>query len=422
MNKGGTDERIDPLQAIAISQVKFKILLRMSKFLGIFQVTICFSLLIGIFLFFDVEAALAHTPHDIILQVAISPTYDQDQTLFIYSSTEGGLLKSEDGGKSWKIVGTGLNNKYELSSLDISYQSKKTLFFSSLGDGIYKSQDEGVSWNKVNQGLGTLNIDLVSIAPDSADVVLAAGTEQGLYKTENGGASWTQVMAEENKITAIAFFPKQNNQVIVGDRQGNLYFSRDRAESWKRLVTLENSGAIQAVAISPSYETDQTVWVGTEQEGIFQTVDGGVSFAKINNGIWEGAIMSLAISPNYQTDSTIFASTWHEGVFRSNDGGKSWKKSSKGLTQTGQANTYNKPHFSDLSISPTYSQDQAVFIAGFDGLFKSTNGGRVWRQMDIANGVAGIIRDIALSPDYKNDSMVAITTHYKGVYIIRGFT
>ena len=384
---------------------------------------ICICLLSMLtFCFFDVDAALAHGPHDVVIEVELSPNYDQDQTAYYlldsYLPIWGNLFKSEDGGDSWTRIEKGLDNQHKLFSLAVSSQSKETLFLSTLGDGIYKSQDEGASWVKVNQGLETLSIDLVAIAPDSAEVVFAAGTESGLYKTENGGTSWTQVMPGENKIKAIAFDPKQNDQIIVGDNQGTLYFSGDRGESWKQLVTLNNSGAIQAVAISPNYQSDQTVWVGTEKEGIWETVDGGVSFAPVNNGIGDRLIMSLAISPNYEADSTILASTWHEGVFRSTDGGKSWKKQSRGLKKHSQADTtlYKSPHFSDLSISQTYSQDQTVFLAGFDGVFKSTNGGLSWRDVNIGKGATSL-RNIAISPNYQNDSTVAIATLYQGVYI-----
>ncbi|MGF1539082.1 MAG: YCF48-related protein [Pleurocapsa sp.] len=370
---------------------------------------------------FDVDTALAHSPHDVVIDVELSPNYAQDQTAYFildgYLPIWGNLFKSTDGGDRWQRIEKGLDNQHKLFSLAVSSQSKKTLFLSTLGDGIYKSQDEGASWNKVNQGLETLSIDLVAIAPDSADVVFAAGTESGLYKTENGGTSWSTVTPGENKIKAIAFNP---NNIIVGDDRGNLYSSTDRGKNWQPLTTLENSGAIQAVAISPRYKTDRTVWVGTETAGIWQTVDGGVSFSPVNNGISDRSIMSLAISPNYETDLTILASTWHEGVFRSTDGGKSWNKQSRGLKKHAQADTtlYKSPHFSDLSISATYSQDKTVLLAGFDGVFKSTNGGRSWRDVNVGKGATSI-RNIAISPNYQDDSTVAISTIYQGVYLSR---
>jgi photosystem II stability/assembly factor-like uncharacterized protein len=380
------------------------------------KVTIFALLLTLAFFTFDVKAALAHYPHDDIFAVEISPNYQQDQTLLI--NVRGNILRSKDGGDSWQRIVKGLDHQHEISALDISAQSPKILFLSSLGDGIYKSENGGDSWVKVNQGLETLSFDLVAIAPDSADVVLAAATETGLYQTENGGASWSPVIAGDNKITAIAFSTAQKDRIIIGDNQGNLFFSDNRGKSWQILSTLKNSGAIRAIAISPDYQTERTVWVGTETGGVFKTVNGGVSFAKVNNGIRDRAITSLAISPNYQEDGTILASTWHEGVFSSKDGGKSWQYS-KGLTKDDQADlpNFNRPHFSNLIISQTFSQDRTVFVAGFDGLFKSTDGGRVWREVSTLS--SNIIVGFELSPDYQNDSTVAITTYLGGAYITR---
>ncbi|MDJ0633128.1 MAG: hypothetical protein QNJ34_08050 [Xenococcaceae cyanobacterium MO_188.B29] len=385
--------------------------------MSVFKSLSVFLLAILTVLFLGIESALAHTPHDQIFEVDISPTYDQDQTLFIHSPTEGGLLKSEDGGKSWKIIVKGLNNKYGLSSLDISSQFPKTLFLSSLGDGIYKSQDKGTSWSQVNQGLETLNINLVSISPDSSDVVLAAGTKQGLYKTKNGGKSWYPIIDGDSKITAIAFFPKQHDSIVIGDRQGILYKSNDEGESWNQVFTLPQSEPIRTIVISPNFPSDKTFFVGTEKGGIFKTVDGGISFQEVNEGLSDRAILSLAISPNYGTDSTVFASTWQGGVFHSNDRGNTWRKYSRGLTKISQADEFKEPHFRDVKISPTFSEDKTIFLAAFTGLFKSTNGGRVWGEIDIANTIAETITGIGLSPDYINDSTVAITTYYKGIYI-----
>ena len=85
---------------------------------------------------------------------------------------------------------------------------KEILFLSSLGDGIYKSEDGGLSWFLVNRGLPTPRIDLVAIAPDRADLVLAAGTEGGLFRTLDGGLTWHQVLGTERKIVALAFSPE----------------------------------------------------------------------------------------------------------------------------------------------------------------------------------------------------------------------
>ncbi|WP_052055411.1 YCF48-related protein [Myxosarcina sp. GI1] len=373
------------------------------------------SLLLTVATFgFNVRTALAHYPHDDIFAVEISPNYQQDRTLF--TNVRGNLLKSQDGGDSWQTIVNGLDYRHQLSSLAIATSSPKVLFLSTSGDGIYKSEDEGNSWFKVDRGLDNLNIELVAIAPDAVDLVLATGTERGLYKTDNGGASWESLtVGNQNKITALAFAPHQSESVIVGDELGQLYLSKDSGENWQQLTSLKDSGAINTIAISPNFATDGIFWLGTEDRGIFKTVDGGVFFTPANQGLKDSTIMSLAVAPDSET--TLLASTWHQGVFRSNDGGKSWQQSSKGLTTDAQADRpgFNRPHFSDLSVSQTFNQDRTVFAAGFDGLFKSTDGGRVWQELSTLS--PNIIVGLDISPDYQHDSTIAVTTYLGGAYL-----
>ena len=171
------------------------------KILGVFKV---FLLSILIVFCCNLKPAFAHSPHDVVIEVELSPDYAQDQTAYYlldgYFPFWGNLFKSEDGGSSWKRIEKGLDNQNKLTSLAVSPQSKQTLYLSSLGDGIYKSQDGGSSWFKVNQGLETLSIEQIAIAPNSSDLVLATGSKSGLYQTENGGVSWTQTMVGKSKI------------------------------------------------------------------------------------------------------------------------------------------------------------------------------------------------------------------------------
>lgn len=68
-----------------------------------------------------------------------------------------------------------------------------------------------------------------------------------------------------------------------------------------------------------------------------------------------GGIGALAISPNYATDNTIFAGTYGGGVFKSTSGGSSWSAMNAGL---GNLN------ISALALAPTTPR---TLFAGTDG-------------------------------------------------------
>ena len=67
-----------------------------------------------------------------------------------------------------------------------------------------------------------------------------------------------------------------------------------------------------------------------------------------------------------------------------------------------------------MRISDTFSKDKTIFLAAFDGLFKSTDGGQVWKKIDTLS--ANIIVGLAISPSYSSDSTVAIATYLGGAY------
>lgn len=391
----------------------------MNTILTRFRVMVGLGLSLLTVLFFNVNAALAHIPHDVVIDTKLSPNYAQDQTLYHLNqhgiTTWGNLFKSEDKGQSWQRIEDGLDNQYELSSLDISAQSPETLFLSSFGDGIYLSKSSGNTWQKVNSGLENLNIKKVLVSPHSSNLVFALGTEKGLYKTKDGGRSWSSVI-DEQQITAIAYFPHLENQMVIGNSLGQLSLSKDFGETWQPLAQFNNSGIIRDIKISPNYAADRTFFIGTET-GIFKTTDEGQSFNSVNQGLTELLIANLALSPNYQKDQTLFASAWKEGIFKSNDGGLSWQKSNQGLKTVEQAMSWDNPNFSQISISPNFVKDRTIFVAGFDGLFKTTNSGKNWQDTNIAGAVANHIHHIAISPNFANDQTLALSTLFYAPYL-----
>jgi len=380
----------------------------------------------GLLLCIDVGDPLAHTPHDVIGTLEISPFYHIDETLFVV--VQDLLQKSTDGGITWKQLSRGLDNTHTITSIAISpsFDADTTLFLSTDGDGIYRSTDAGLSWLKINPPANQSKIRALAISPTYASdrILLATGTEGGLYRTNDEGNIWNEVIKASVKIAAIDFpLGMDGNPLVIGDNKGMISVSRDYGDTWKQFFRLLNGDSISCVAISSTANSDLTVFIGTETSGVI-TIAGTVTADIIINNSLTGTgiplhepVTSLTISPNYRQDSIAYASTWHTGVFRSDDGAKTWKKFSTGLTSDPQADIwrFKAPHFSMLRLSRSFSRDRTIFLSGYDGLFKSTDAGTTWFQSDTLSG--DLITTLALSPKYFLDSTIAIVTFLHGIYL-----
>ena len=367
--------------------------------------------------FFCIGVANSHSPHEVIDSLDISPSYQSDRTVFIIVSDK--LRKSTDGGGSWQSLINGLDNKGILMDVAVSptFDQDNTIFVSSDGDGIYKSSDTGQSWLKVNSGLLNTKLDKLAIYSNyhAQKIVLASAINGGLYRTEDGGQLWKQVLPSDSNITAVAFLSGEaKSRVLAGDKQGNLYESNDTGKNWQPLGELGDE--ITSIAASPAISNDSTFFVGTRKSGLRKTDDAGKTFTRVGNEQLE-QVVSVKLSPSFALDSTILVSTWYQAAFISNDAGATWNHYGHGLSTDHQADTkkYFAPHFKDIRISNGNDQDSTVFLGGYDGLFKSDNGGRNWIQKETLP--LGSIRRLAVSHGNNDHMTAAITTYGGGAYV-----
>lgn len=371
----------------------------------------------------------AHAPHDKICLLDISPAFAIDSTVFISIGPQpdhfGRLLKSTDGGGSWIELGSGLDNKSFLTSIAISpaFRVDQTMFIGSSGDGVFKSVDGGLSWTKVDATFGVKNISLLEISPDyQADqVIVAAGGNGGLFRSGDGGEKWSQIMKGEKKITSIAFNRCQDGlKLLAGDSGGNVFVSIDDGLNWKSKGN-PLSSAITAISCFNNFHTNSKCLVGTQEEGIYEYGENGAPILARNAGlkmIGSGgfeSITSIAIAPDVKTNSKVFAATWSKAVFVSNDEGKTWQLHDSGITKHRQADKKHNPHFSRIRVSRSQKTDATIFLAGFDGLFKSEDSGKIWRQVETL--MTKRVEAVGISPDHSSSRTIAVATQYGGIYL-----
>lgn len=375
------------------------------------------ALLAGVFLAVGVPESDAHTPHDVIFDVEMSPSFDEDRTA--YAIARSYLLKTEDGGASWRRLVRGLDHKSPLSSIGVAASDSRVLYAGTKGDGVYRSEDEGTSWTKVNGNLPGANVLALAVSPHAADTVFVTIVGKGgpvVHRTDDGGRSWSQ-LPDAGRSRVIAFATDDDQVIFTGDGGGRVRLSSDGGSTWSVVYGGEGSGGIADIAVSPAFSRDRTVYVATREAGALVSTDGGGTFAPLDSRMTGTRLVSVMLSPAFEMDSTVWLSTWGDGVFTSDDAGATWQPRSEGLTTNEQADLLDNPQFGALRTSAGASGgDRTVFLAGFDGLFRAS-GSNDWESVETQ--VSSNIVSVAVSPNYRNDQTLAVATYINGALLSR---
>src|SRR5207253_2425366 len=101
--------------------------------------------------------------------------------------------------------------------------------------------------------------------------------------------------------------------------------------------------------------------------------------------------------------------------FVSSNRGESWSARRDGLTTNVQADLLHRSQFSNIRVAASRGGQKAtLFLAGFDGLFRSPDGGQSWHE--VQTQPASIVMGIAVSPTYAKDRTLFLATYLNGLF------
>jgi uncharacterized protein (TIGR03437 family) len=188
------------------------------------------------------------------------------------------------------------------------------------------------------------------------------------------------------------------------------------------------SGRISAVALDPGYDGigNRTVYAGAAQGGLWRSRDNGATWTPLIDDQPSLAIGSLAIDPS--NPNVIYVGTgegnnsgdsyYGAGLLKSVDGGATWAQITGPVsTVDPQVPAFLNSSIADITIDP--ANTQTVYLCtktaatygasggsgtaplGQRGVWKSTDGGATWRNLDPANGNFSA-NEVALDPQNPN--------------------
>ena len=223
-------------------------------------------------------------------------------------STERGVYRTSDGGKSWTLVLKGGNGSTGCGGMSVDAKNPDVVFaslwdfrrkgwtFRSGGDdanvrsgsGLYRSSDGGKTWSEVSGGglpakpYGRI---AVAVAPSNSKVVYAfvEAVKSALFRSDDGGKTWDRRDDSQMMVWRPFYFAN----LIVDPTKPDRIFKPDLAliQSLDGGKTFANVGGgahgdFHDVWIDPS---NPQIVIAGDDGGLWLSKDGGNRWWKANN-------------------------------------------------------------------------------------------------------------------------------------------
>ncbi len=232
-----------------------------------------------------------------------------------------------------------------------------------------KTVNGGVDWNIQTNTQTKWLYDLVFL---NDTVGVACGYDGAMYKTSDAGANW---VAKPSQTTAwlYAIAKRPDGTLFATGTDGTLIKSVNAGDNWSNVV----SSTGQTMLDIQFYDNNYGAAVGYAGEMIY-TTDGGNNWAIKLMGTPGNITGVWMLSPD---------TMWTVGLE-----GKIYK-----TTNAGTNFSFYTPGLNDFH-SIFFSDDLNGYIAGYQKIYQTSNGGNTWNEMapyPTANGM----KDIFVSPD-----------------------
>ncbi len=299
-------------------------------------------------------------------------------TLYILSSNE--LFASDDNGNTWNFVHSfpGVSNPIpiELILTDHGY-------YVAFSDRIFRSEDKGKTWKELNDGL-EIGIDIVSLVKVQNTLFACTGTHLYRLTTDSWellqfpgrGIAWFQsVAATKDKLYVAA---------DLHGRGWRIFRSTDLGDSWTDITPTNawpKEGQKPNITLVAAGDTLLAM-----ERGMVRSTDAGDTWMSPQApgtsplmGVTSGIMLAVALN-----EHVFYVEGW-DGLHRSTDGGKSWDKVNI-TSDIGRGRIDNQIVYKGQNMNPTlYARFEGTFMRVGGEIVKSNDNGKSWNtiQMNI---------------------------------------
>lgn len=231
---------------------------------------------------------------------AISIDPKDPNVLYIagYFGTLGKIFKSTDGGQNLEEIYSETHEKNVVTAIAIDTYDNRKVYAGTSEGSVLKSEDGGRSW--ILQSRLDDDIVCIAISPHDTRYILVGTASDGIYKTTNGGEEWINVQekisSEFSKKTAtvrsLVFDPLVQGKIYFTSLEGFL-ISDNGGESWRKIDILTEVTKKGTTTIAVSNDSAR-IYLGIDS-AVYKSSDNGQSWEV--NRITTGLIQVIICDP-----------------------------------------------------------------------------------------------------------------------------
>jgi photosystem II stability/assembly factor-like uncharacterized protein len=288
-----------------------------------------------------------------------------DKNRQFISTTDIGLFRSEDGGKSWIQSTDGVPRDWRNTTYWIvfdpavkgrvwsvnswTHDLPRPKMWRRSGVGKYRggvciSNDGGKTWTKSNDGMEQTAATFILLDPSSpvdSRTLYVTAFGRGVYKSTNGGKTWTLKnngitqnepfawrISRDNKGALYLLISRRSEDGSIGTgKDGAIYRSTDCAEHWTPVAMPEGANAPNGLAIDP--KDPNRLYLATwaratgehgEGGGIYLSEDAGKSWKHVLDH--DRHVYDITIDP--RDAKILYAAGFESSAWISHDAGEHW--------------------------------------------------------------------------------------------------
>lgn len=206
-------------------------------------------------------------------------------------STEGGIYRSKNGGKTWEKV-LYVDEKTGAIDLSLDWRNPRILyaamwqvkmapwgiFSGGPGSGLYKSTDAGDTWVKLSEGLpkgekGRIGVSVSPVNPDRIWAIVEAN-DGGLFRSDNAGRTWNLVSKDSFIRCRHAYY----THIFADTQDPNTVYALTRP------IGKSVDGGKTFESVFPPHGDMHDLWIAPEDNKRMIVGDDGGASVSLNGG------------------------------------------------------------------------------------------------------------------------------------------